>query len=344
MLKVGIVGASGYSGGELLRLLARHPNVKIQAIASRTHIGQGLGEIFPSLNLPDLPLKFVGPEDMDGCDLVFLAVPHGVASGMAQKLVNAGQKVIDIGADFRIKDLDLYKEWYKVEHGAPELMAEAVYGLPEIHRAEIKAAKVIGNPGCYPTSVILALAPLLKVGWAQHDSIVINSLSGVSGAGKQEGPRYHFPHCDGNLMAYGVGTHRHVPEIEQELSLLAGSKLTISFTPHLVPTIRGILSTITVGLEGGASLEKLIDLYKQFYAKEYFIRVLEAGNLPQTKNVLGSNFCDLGIAYDPRVKKAVIVAAIDNLGKGAASQAIQNMNIMAGWPEELGINQPAIYP
>ena len=344
MWNVGIVGASGYSGGELVRLLARHPNINIQAIASRTHVGQPLRKVFPSLNLPDLSLEFVQPEQMDGCDLVFLAVPHGVASGMATTLIKAGQKVIDIGADFRIRDLNLYQEWYKVEHQAPDLMEEAVYGLPEIHRDAIKTARIIGNPGCYPTSSILGLAPLLKGGWIKPNSIVINSLSGVSGAGRGEGPRYHFPHCDSNLAAYGVASHRHIPEIEQELSSLAGYPLTISFTPHLVPTIRGILSTITVDLKESSSTDDLVELYKDYYAKEYFIRVLDPGVLPQTKNVLGSNFCDIGVTYDPRVQRAVVVSAIDNLGKGAASQGIQNMNLMAGWDEKLGINQPALYP
>lgn len=344
MLKVGIVGASGYAGGELIRLLSRHPNVEIHAIASRSYIGKPLGEVFPSLALPDLPLTFVAPEEMDGCDLVFLAVPHGVASSMAGNLVAAGQKVIDIGADFRIKDLETYSQWYKVEHKAPELMAEAVYGLPEIHREEIGGARVIGNPGCYPTSIILALAPLLQAGLGKLDTIVIDSLSGVSGAGRKEGALYHFPHCDENLVAYGVGTHRHVPEIEQELSLLAGSKLKVTFTPHLVPTIRGILTTITIGLENPSSTDELIDLYRDFYKDEYFVRVLGTERLPQTKGVLGSNFCELTARFDPRVGRAVIISAIDNLGKGAASQAIQNMNLMAGWEEKLGIDQPAIYP
>jgi N-acetyl-gamma-glutamyl-phosphate reductase len=344
MLKVGIVGASGYAGGELIRLLSRHPNVEIHAIASRSHIGKPLGEVFPSLTLPDLPLTFVGPDRMDGCDLVFLAVPHGVASSMAGKLVTSGQKLIDIGADFRIKDLDTYSRWYKVEHKAPELMREAVYGLPEIHREEIKGARVIGNPGCYPTSIILALAPLLKAGLGRLDTIVIDSLSGVSGAGSKEGALYHFPHCDENLVAYGVGTHRHVPEIEQELSNLAGSQLKVTFTPHLVPAIRGILTTITIGLEGPSSTEELIDLYRTFYKDEYFVRVLGTERLPHTKGVLGSNFCEVTARYDQRVGRAVIISAIDNLGKGAASQAIQNMNLMTGWEEKLGIDMPAIYP
>lgn len=344
MWNIGIVGASGYSGGELLRLLSRHPNINIQAIGSRTHVGQPLGEVFPSLNLPDLRLSFVEPDQMEGCDLVFLAVPHGVASTMAQKLLAAGQKVIDIGADFRIKDRTTYQEWYKVEHQAPGLIGEAVYGLPEIHREEIKRARLIGNPGCYPTSTILGLAPLLRAGILKTDSIIVNSLSGVSGAGRGEGARYHFPHCDGNLVAYGVASHRHVPEIEQELSGLAGQEVKVSFTPHLVPTIRGILTTITVDLAQQSSTKDLVELFKEFYRGEYFIRVLDEGRLPETKNVLGSNFCDIGVTYDKRVKRAVVLAVIDNLGKGAASQAIQNMNIMAGWGEQLGIDQPALYP
>lgn len=344
MLKVGIVGASGYAGGELIRLLSRHPKVKIAAIASRTHTGKPLDAVFPALSLPDLPLRFVEPQQMDGCDLVFLAVPHGVSSGIAEGFIKAGQKVIDIGADFRLKDLDTYQRWYKVEHKATELLQEAVYGLPELHRHQIKKARIIGNPGCYPTSVILALAPLLKANLGKLDTIVANSLSGVSGAGRGGGPLYHFPHCNENLTAYGVGTHRHLPEIEQELSALAGSDLKITFTPHLVPTIRGILTTITVGLKETSSTEELVALYQNYYQDEYFVRVLGADRLPETKNVIGSNFCELTIRFDRRVGRAVIISAIDNLGKGAASQAIQNLNLMAGWDEKLGIDQPAIYP
>ncbi|NLM70222.1 MAG: N-acetyl-gamma-glutamyl-phosphate reductase [Firmicutes bacterium] len=344
MLKVGVVGASGYSGGELLRLLARHPKVKIEAVSSRSNIGQSLAEVTPALALPDLELRFVAPEQMDNCDLVFLAVPHGVASKMAGGLLNAGQKVVDIGADFRIKDLSVYAKWYQQQHGAPELIDQAVYGLPEIHRDKIKNANLIGNPGCYPTSVILALAPLLQAGAADCGTIIINSLSGVSGAGRGLGDLYHYSHCEGNLVAYGVGSHRHVPEIEQELSSLAGAEVKVSFTPHLVPTVRGILTTITLGVKQVNSTNELVDLYREFYKNEYFVRIQPPGRLPQTKHVLGSNFCDIGVVYDPRVKRAVVVSAIDNLGKGAASQAVQNMNIMAGWSEQLGIDYPALYP
>jgi N-acetyl-gamma-glutamyl-phosphate reductase len=344
IMKIGIVGASGYAGGELIRLLARHPKVEIAAIGSRSYLGKPLSEAFPSLAATDLPLTFVAPEEMDGCDLVFLAVPHGVASGMAGALVEAGQKVIDIGADFRIKDLNIYKHWYKVDHKAEELLTEAVYGLPELYRDKIKDARVVGNPGCYPTSVILALAPLLKTGFAAENTIVIDSLSGVSGAGRAEKPLYHFPHCAENLVAYGVGTHRHVPEIEQELSLLAGTEVKVTFTPHLVPVIRGILTTITVGLKKDCETEELIEVYRNFYKGEYFVRILGPERIPETKDVLGSNFCEITARVDKRLGRAVIVSAIDNLGKGAASQAVQNMNIMAGWDEKLGIEQLPIYP
>lgn len=344
MWNIGIVGASGYAGGELMRFLARHPRAKIRAIASRSHVGKPLSEVFPSLSLPDLPLKFVNTTDMDDCDLVFLAVPHGVAHNLVEPLLKNGQKVIDIGADFRIKDLDIYTKWYGIEHKAPQYMSEAVYGLPEIHRKDIKNTSLVGNPGCYPTSAILGLAPLMKAGLADLDTIVIDSLSGVSGAGRGGGALYHFPHAADNCLAYGVGTHRHVPEIEQELSALAGEELKITFTPHLVPAVRGILSTITLKLKDVSSTEQLTKLYEEFYKDEYFIRVLTKDRLPQTKNVLGSNFCELGVRFDPRVNRAVVVAAIDNLAKGAASQAIQNMNIMADWDEKLGIDQPAMYP
>ncbi len=341
MLKVGIVGASGYAGGELIRLLSRHSGVKIRAVASRAHLGEPLSAVFPSLALPDLPLTFVSPERMDGCDVVFLAVPHGVASGMAGKLIAAGRKVIDLGADFRITDPDTYARWYKVEHQDKELLKEAVYGLPELHREEIKTARVIGNPGCYPTSVILALAPLLKAELVKLDGIVIDSLSGESGAGRGVKPLYHFAE---NLTAYGVGSHRHVPEIEQELSRLAAADVAITFTPHLVPVIRGILTTITVGLKENSSTSELLEAYRDFYKDEYFVRILGEERIPQTKDVLGSNFCELTVRADSRVGRAVIVSAIDNLGKGAASQAVQNLNLMAGWEERLGIDQPPVYP
>lgn len=344
MWKIGIVGASGYAGGELMRFLARHPRAEIKAIASRSHVGKPLCEVFPSLALPDLPLTFVAPTEMDECDMVFLAVPHGVAHGMVEPLLKNGQKVIDIGADFRIKDLDVYTKWYGIEHQAPHLMSEAVYGLPEIHRSKIRKTSLVGNPGCYPTSTILALAPLMESGMADLNTIVVDSLSGLSGAGRGEGALYHFPHAAENCLAYGIGTHRHVPEIEQELRELAGKDLQITFTPHLVPSIRGILTTITLDVKDIKSTEELTELYQSYYKDEYFIRVLGTDSLPQTKNVLTSNFCELGVRFDARVGRAVVVSAIDNLAKGAASQAIQNMNIMAGWDEKLGIDQPAVYP
>lgn len=343
MLKVGIVGGSGYTGGELIRYLCRHPQVKLEAITSRTLAGKPLAEVFPSLRLPDLPLEFSDLAAAEKCDLVFLAVPHGVSSGIAADFIAKGLQVIDLGADFRLNDLETYERWYQVEHKAPDLFRESVYGLPELHREEIKKARIIGNPGCYPTSAILALAPLLSAGLANLSTIVINSLSGVSGAGRSEGARYHFPHCNENLYAYGVASHRHLPEIEQELSLLAGEELKVSFTPHLVPTIRGILSTITVELKETSTTEKLLAHYRAYYQDEYFVRVL-TDDLPQTHNVYGSNFCELGLRYDRRTGRVVLVSAIDNLGKGAASQAIQNMNLMQGWEEKLGIDQPAIYP
>ncbi|MFB5066222.1 MAG: N-acetyl-gamma-glutamyl-phosphate reductase [Candidatus Wallacebacter cryptica] len=344
MLKVGVIGASGYTGGELLRLLVRHPKVKITAVSARTSVGQTLEDINPALNVPDLDLKIAAPEAVDDCEVVFLAVPHGVSSELAVDLIKAGQKVIDLGADFRLKDRGVYEKWYQQEHGAPELLGDAVYGLPEIHRDQIRKSTLIGNPGCYPTSIILALAPILKAGIGNLNSIIINSLSGVSGAGRGLGERYHFSHCAGNLTAYGVGSHRHLPEIEQELSGLVDSEVRISFTPHLVPAVRGILTTITLGVDSLQSTDELIALYREFYQNEFFIRIQPPGVLPQTKYVIGSNFCDLGAVYDSRTRRAVIVSAIDNLGKGAASQAVQNLNIMAGWSERLGIDHPAMYP
>ncbi len=344
MHKVGVVGASGYAGGELVRLLSRHPSVKVEAIGSRTHRGKPLGQIFPSLLLPDLPLKFVSPEDMDDCHYVFLAVPHGASSKLTGQMLDSGRRVIDIAADFRLKDPREYEAWYGAKHEAPQLIEQAVYGLPEIHRGEIGDAHLIANPGCYPTSAVLGLAPLMHNNVAETEPIIIDSLSGVSGAGRKEAALYHFPHCSENLLAYGIGTHRHTPEIEQELALLSGKTVKVMFTPHLVPVTRGILTTITVRLKRAMPTQEILGMYRDFYAREYFVRILKEPSLPQTKWVAGSNFCDIGVRFDSRTERAVVVVAIDNLGKGAASQAIQNMNIMAGFEETTGIDGPAIYP
>ncbi|HHV63128.1 MAG TPA: N-acetyl-gamma-glutamyl-phosphate reductase [Firmicutes bacterium] len=360
-IRVGIIGASGYTGGELARILLGHPRVEITCVSSRTYAGQSLGQVFPNLfglsgpRGEELVCEDLAPiEVAERCDVIFTAVPHGVAMEIARSIMGIiDVKLIDLGADFRFRDAGVYEAWYKKKHEAPRLLAEAVYGLPELHRALIEKARIVGNPGCYPTSAILALAPLIKSGMVDPSSIVINSMSGVSGAGRTPSQGYHFPECNENARPYGIPGHRHTPEIEQELSLLSRTEIRVSFSPHLVPITRGILTTAYATLDpasasdsgaGRVSTDSLIQLYKDFYRGERFIRILDDGRLPQTKAVWGSNFCDIGVRFDERVGRVVVMAAIDNLVKGAAGQAVQNMNIMFGIEEDCGLDRPPVFP
>ncbi|MCL4514811.1 MAG: N-acetyl-gamma-glutamyl-phosphate reductase [Firmicutes bacterium] len=345
-VKVGIIGASGYTGAELLRLLAGHPAAEVCAVTSRVHAGQPVHKVFPGLrkavDLAFLPTET--PESMKGCDVVFTAVPNGVAVRFAPELLKQGARVIDLGADFRFRDPSVYTEWYNLEHPASFLLSEAVYGIPELKGKKIAAARLIGNPGCYPTSVILALAPLLAARAILLEEIIIDAKSGVSGAGHTPAQEFHFPECQENLRAYKVVGHRHTPEIEQEISELAGEKVLVSFTPHLVPMIRGILSTLHLKLRAPAKTGDLLALYREFYAGAYFVRVLGEEELPQTKAVQGTNFCDIGWRVDQRTGRLIVLSAIDNLVKGAAGQAIQNMNLIFGLPEKAGLEMPALWP
>ncbi|MBC7326127.1 MAG: N-acetyl-gamma-glutamyl-phosphate reductase, partial [Moorella sp. (in: Bacteria)] len=277
-------------------------------------------------------------------DVIFVSLPHGHAMALAPEIVGRGKIFIDLGADFRFRNPDIYEKWYRVTHTARALAAEATYGLPEIYREEIRTARLVANPGCYPTSVILGLAPLLKKGLVAPDSIIIDSKSGVSGAGRGLSLNTHYCEVNENIKAYGVASHRHTPEIEQELSLLAGQEVVVSFTPHLTPMTRGILSTIYARLTRPVGQEEVINVYKDFYFREPFVRVLPAGTLPATKMVVGSNHCDLGLVVDNRTGRIIVVAAIDNLIKGASGQAVQNMNIILGFPEDTGIAGPGLYP
>ena len=284
-------------------------------------------------------------ENYAACDVVFLALPHGASSGLAKELAAMGKKVIDLGADFRLRDYDTYMEWYGAEHQWPELLPDVVYGLPELYREQIKGQDVIANPGCYPTSIILGLAPLLKKGWVKLDTIVCDSKSGVTGAGKSLTQNTHFPDCNDNLSAYKIAGHRHTPEIEQELSALAGEPLMVSFNPHLIPMNRGILSTITMQAANVELTQEMLDAaYQEFYANEEFVRVRSKTDLPTTKQVQGSNYCDVAPVWDSRTKRIVVVSVIDNLVKGAAGQAIQNMNIMMGLDEGMGLRYGVMYP
>lgn len=349
MLKVAIVGASGYTGVELIRLLSNHPKVEITAVTSEQSAGKNIASIFSSLTgvfertLESLSIDNVASK----ADLIFTALPHQKAMDVVPRFLKAGKCVIDLSADFRIKDTATYGEWYE-EHKAPELLKEAIYGLPELHREEIKDAMLVANPGCYPTSAILALAPLLKNGLIDTSSIVIDSKSGVSGAGRSVTQDTHFPEVNEGFKAYKVAEHRHTPEIEQELSILAGASITVSFTPHLLPVNRGILSTIYASLisqePGVRSQEELNDLYDEFYKDERFVRVYPKDAFPNINNVKGSNFCNIGVKLDKRTNRVVIISAIDNLVKGASGQAVQNMNIMYGFPEDTGLTYLPLFP
>ncbi len=345
MIKAGIIGVTGYTGSELLRLLLNHPQVIIHKVASRSNAGQPVSLVHKHLlGQTDLVECDIDARNFTDCDVVFLAVPHGASSALAKELVAAGVKVIDLGADMRLRDIAVYQKWYQAEHAWPEILPQTVYGLPELYREEIVKSILIANPGCYPTSAILGLAPLLKAGMVQTDSIVIDSKSGVTGAGKTLTPQSHFPDMNDNLAAYKIGAHRHTPEIEQELSALAGEPVLVTFNPHLIPMNRGILSTITVKAKGTLSQKVLDDCYQEFYRHEYFIRLRNQDNLPNTKWVQGSNYCDIAPVWDERTGRIIVVSVIDNLVKGASGQAVQNMNLMLGVEETSGLKYNVIYP
>ena len=346
MLNIAIIGGSGYTGGELLRLLVTHPEVKINLVTSEQSAGRHIHDLFPGLkSLLDIKFeRFDLDEVARRADLIFLALPAGGSAEPVSRLVSMGRRVIDLGSDFRLKGSDLYKTWYKFEHPNPLLLSESVYGLPEIYRREIKSASLVANPGCYPTSIILGLAPLIKKGLIVEDQIIIDSKSGISGAGRSPSLPYHFPEVNEGIEAYKLGTHRHIPEIEQELSLLGGNKVIISFTPHLVPMNRGILSTIYVKQKSIMDTNAMRGLYTDFYQNEPFVRLMEGEFLPNPRSVRGSNFCDIGVCHDKRTGWTTILTAIDNLGKGASGQAIQNMNIMMGFEESMGLNIPGLFP
>ncbi|HAA37298.1 MAG TPA: N-acetyl-gamma-glutamyl-phosphate reductase [Firmicutes bacterium] len=338
MLKVAVLGATGYAGKELVSILTRHPYVRPYYITSESFSGQRLDQVYPELRaVCELPLEKLDLAKVADCDFIFAALPHGLSVKEVPKLLETGKKVVDFSGDFRLKDASLYPRWYGYEHSSPENLAFSVYGLPEYHREQIREAVLIANPGCYPTSVLLALKPLLAEGLIETDDIIIDAKSGVSGAGRSPGQAYHFPECTENFKAYKVAAHQHTPEIEQELSIVAGRPVTVTFTPHLVPMIRGILSTIYVRITAGVDEAAVNAAYHKHYASEPFIRLLPPAELPETKHVSGTNFCDLACRFDSRTGRLIVVAAIDNLVKGAAGQAVQNMNIMQGWPEDTGL-------
>lgn len=346
MIKVGIIGATGYAGAELVRLLSRHPQVEFGALTSQSYAGKLIWEVFPHLyGLVDDRLEELNlPELVANCDVIFTALPHGHAMPVAEAVWQQGKRLIDLGADFRLKDAAIYQSWYKTEHTAVDLLASAVYGLPELYRRQIKDSRIIANPGCYPTSAILGLAPLLTNRLINPESVIIDAKSGVSGAGRGLSLKTHFSETTGNFQAYGVATHRHTPEIEQELSMLAGVPLTVSFTPHLTPMVRGILSTMYAKLNQDMTTGEVLAIYRRFYEGERFVRVLPEGKLPSTKAVAGSNCCDIAVTVDTRTKRVIVLSAIDNLIKGAAGQAVQNLNVMLGLPEDTGLDFAGMYP
>lgn len=349
-VKVGIVGASGYSGEELLHLLLRHPGVELSVATSRQYAGQRLVDVFPRFShYPgNNSLEFVDPDPEEFgqyADLFFLALPHGVAHEYAHSLLKLGKKVIDLSADFRLDDEGTYQEFYDINHPQPELLKEGVYGLVELNKAQIKTARLIASPGCYPTSILIPSIPLVEQKMIHPDSIIADSLSGVSGAGKKASVPYLYVECNESLRPYGVPKHRHLSEIEQELSKAADNKVTIQFTPHLVPVNRGILSTIYAAPTEKLRTEeafieferKLNDTYSEYYAESTFVRYLGSTSIPDTKNVVGTNVIEFGWKLDRRTGRLVLMSAEDNLVKGAAGQAIQSFNVMNNYPESTGL-------
>ncbi len=341
MIRVSLLGATGYAGIELVRLLSCHPNVKLTNLISHSYAGKELRDVYPqfstyeNMNLVEFDIDSI----IANSDVVFTSLPHGASSKIIPQLYDRGMKIIDLSGDFRYLSAKVFEDWYGYTHPNPELLKESIYGLPELHKEDIKDATLVGNPGCYPTGAILGLAPLLKHQLIDNSSIIIDSKSGTTGAGRAASVELNFCEVNENVKAYKVSTHRHTSEIEQELSLVAGQDITLSFTPHLLPIKRGILSTMYAALLDPVFFDDIYDLYKDFYKKEPFIHIYTEGKLPEVKYVNGSNGCHIGLTIDKRTNRIIVITAIDNLIKGAGGQAIQNMNIMFGLDETTGLNQ-----
>jgi N-acetyl-gamma-glutamyl-phosphate reductase len=344
-INVSVIGASGYGGAETVRLLATHPLVQLVHVTAETKKGAAMSSLYPNLRgfvdqtMIEADIERIGSES----EVTIVSLPSGMAMSLVPDLLKQGTKVIDIAADFRLKQAELYPQWYKLTHTAPEYLGEAVYGLSELHRDAIARARLVADPGCYPAAAILALTPLLRAGTVRTQGIVIDAKSGVSGAGRGGGGGFGFSETNENVKAYSVVEHNHTAEIEQELSGVAGTTVQVVFTPHLIPMTRGILVTVYAPLANDLSEAEALVLYQQTYAREPFVRVLDSV-LPETKATLGSNFCDVTVKVNQRAGMAIAIAAIDNLGKGAAGQAVQNLNLMCGLPEETGLKFPGIYP
>ncbi len=345
-MKVGILGATGYTGQELLRLLDNHPETEIVYLGSSSSAGKNIAEIYPHIGENG---QVLANENVPDLDVLFVALPHGIAASRAEELLARGIKIIDLGADFRLKDSQEYERWYKVKHSSPQILKEAVYGLPELYRSKIQGKSLVANPGCFPTASLLALVPLLEAGLLNKDTIVIDAKSGVSGAGRGVTQAMHFSEVNENFKAYSVGEHRHTPEIEQQLSIAVNEPVFISFVPHLVPMTRGILATVYAKASGEIGNKQLLnkklrDCLNDKYQQEKFVHLLPEGSWPQTKYCYGSNHAFLQIKYDERTGRVIIVSVIDNLVKGASGQAIQNMNILFGLPETMGLETRGLWP
>ena len=343
-LRIGIVGATGYVGVELARLLACHRGFNVTRMVSQSYAGQRFSDIYPAFSkLTDLELSALDVDDLAAhCDLVVTALPHGVSAAVVPELLERGLKVLDHSGDFRYRDVQTYEQAYKLSHPRPDLLAEAVYGLPEIYRDQITAARLVANPGCYPTCSLLALKPLLENNLIETDGIIVDAVSGYSGAGRKSDLAYAFCETDASFKAYGITGHRHTSEIEQEAGFMAGTvePPAITFTPHLAPMKRGMLATVYADLKPSVDPGVLPALFENTYAGEYFVRVLAGGKAPETRHVTGTNFADLAVFADHRTGKVKVVSAIDNLGKGAASQAVQAINLMTGHLETEGLEIP----
>ena len=343
-MKIGIINITGYAGSELARILYRHPNVEITSVTGRSAAGQQLNEVFPHLTAMNMPIE----EELSGSlDLVFSALPHKASAEACIPVLEQGVKVVDISADFRLKQADEYTEWYGVDHPAPTYLEEAVYGLTELHRDDVSTSRLVANPGCYPTSAILGLAPAVTSKIITQD-IIVDSKSGVSGGGRSLTLTNHFSEVNENVFAYALNGHRHLPEITQELPPLADKVLNLTFLTHLIPMTRGILSSCYATLTeptkwvGSEGREKIINLYRDYYADDPFVRVVPTP--PQTKQTLGNNLCLIHPSIDERTGRLIVISSLDNLVKGAAGQAVQNMNLMCGFPEEPGLEALAVYP
>lgn len=342
MIRVGIVGGTGYTGVELLRLLARHPEARPTAITSRGNAGTAVADMFPSLR-GHLDLSFTEPDasELSECDLVFFATPNGTAMQMVPELLQAGTRVVDLGADFRLKDVSTWERWYGMDHACPELVAEAVYGLPEVSREQVVGARLVANPGCYPTAVVLGWLPLLEAGLVDPGQLVASCISGASGAGRAAKVGTLLCEVNESFKAYAAGGHRHHPEIVQSLRQLGGGDVGLVFQPHLVPMTRGMHCSLYAPLAGEADLQAL---FERRYANEPFVDVMPAGSHPETRTVRGTNYCRLAVHRPPQSGSVMVLSVIDNLTKGAAGQAVQNMNLMFGLPETAGLEDIAVLP